>query len=438
MLPARLLSYDVHPRRHEVLPRYLGAADDAWLRDLLERFEFLAGKPRSEVQRALAAPLAGRPDPKRVAMATHVLTRACGWEPPPGSPAPQVVRSSVFLHGAREPDRPRALALAAAELRLAPRETMTRLFADLPSHRTLRPVDPDLNVRRLALETNLALAQGLLRTALHVTVRAHGGARRLVRQAILTGLICTVHPEDAAEQESFRLEVSGPYALFRRTTVYGRALAQLVPLLPWCDRYDLRAQCELEGARRRFRIQRGDPLPAAPEPRRYDSKLEERFARDFTRLDPGGTWRLVREPQPVPAEGTLIFPDFALVHRHDPARSWLLEIVGFWTADYLSEKLRRLEAAGLERLVICIDQDRACDSLELPASSLVVPFRRRVPAAEVLRRITQETLGGAARRGRALASAGSSSPLGPGGHQDQPLQSRGGASGQQPPHQGDS
>ena len=85
----------------------------------------------------------------------------------------------------------------------------------------------------------------------------------------------------------------------------------------------------LEGQRLALELRPGDPIFPAVEPRRYDSRLEERFARDFRRLAP--EWDVVREPEPVPVGSTLIFPDFALQHRTDAARRWLLEIVGFWT-----------------------------------------------------------------------------------------------------------
>jgi len=85
----------------------------------------------------------------------------------------------------------------------------------------------------------------------------------------------------------------------------------------------------------------------------YDSKLEERFARDFRRVAPD--WDLIREPEAVQAGDTLIFPDFALRHRGD-GRRWLVEIVGFWTRDYLERKLALLRVAGLRDLVLCIDE----------------------------------------------------------------------------------
>ena len=384
MLPARLLSYRVS-RTGNVLPRYLGSNDEPWLRALLERFEFLVGESRKGVQRALRDPLPGDPGRERVAMARHVLSSECGWERPPQDPSPRDVRAVVFGGGAREPDRHLALEHAGRELALTPSEIMTRLFADLPANRRLGTVPSELSPYELALTTNLALVQGILRNALRVSVRAQGGARRLVRQALVGGLICTAHSEGP---DAYRLNISGPYSLFRRTRIYGRVLAQLVPLLTWCDRYSLTAVCALEGEERTLSLRHGDPIRSAREPRRYDSKLEERFARDFSRLQ-ARTWRLVREPKPVAAGGTLIFPDFGLVHTFDPGQSWLLEIVGFWTPDYLSRKCARLQAAGIDRLLICVDEDRACDRADFPPGAKVIFFRRRIPAKQVLHAVTE-------------------------------------------------
>ena len=92
--------------------------------------------------------------------------------------------------------------------------------------------------------------------------------------------------------------------------------------------------------------------------------LEERFARDFTRAAP--EWELLREPEPVPVDGTLIFPDFALIHRGDPDRRWLLEIIGFWTSDYVEQKLGRLCRAGIGNLLLCIDASLNCGESHLP------------------------------------------------------------------------
>ena len=117
----------------------------------------------------------------------------------------------------------------------------------------------------------------------------------------------------------------------------------------------------------------------------YDSKLEEGFARAFRRIAPD--WDVVREPEPVDAGTSLVFPDFALQHRLDRKRRWLLEIVGFWTPDYLARKLALYRTAGLSNLILCIDDARQCSEGDLPAGTPVLRFRRRVDARAVLRLI---------------------------------------------------
>ena len=181
------------------------------------------------------------------------------------------------------------------------------------------------------------------------------------------------------------LELSGPFALFRRTLVYGRALGEIVPLLAWCRRLRLRADCILRERRLTLQLGSGDPIFPAAEPRPYDSRLEERFAREFRRAAPD--WDLVREPEAVDAGGVLVFPDFALQHRLDASRRWLLEIAGFWTPDHVARKLARYREARLSNLILCIDEERNCTEGDLPAGALVIRFRRRVDPAAVLQLI---------------------------------------------------
>jgi uncharacterized protein len=218
-----------------------------------------------------------------------------------------------------------------------------------------------------------------------VRIAAEGNTRALVRLAKLRGLICTVH--DTAAGGPPLLELSGPLSIFRRTLLYGRALSELVPLLAWCERFHLDATCSVRGHAATFGLATGAPVFPGKEPRRFDSRLEERFARDFGRLAPD--WDLTREPEPVRAAGVLIFPDFLLRHRRHPDRRFLLEIVGFWTREYLEHKLHTLRSAGLRNLIICIDEERNCGEAELPLGASIVRYRRKIDPAAVLAAIDE-------------------------------------------------
>ena len=61
-----------------------------------------------------------------------------------------------------------------------------------------------------------------------------------------------------------------------------------------------------------------------------------------------------------------------------------MEIVGFWTPEYLANKLDRLRRARVSNLVLCIDAERNLGDGDLPAGAPVVRYRGRVDAARVL------------------------------------------------------
>jgi predicted nuclease of restriction endonuclease-like RecB superfamily len=379
LLPDALLNYSVVG--NTIVPHFLGEHDHPWLRVLLEEHERFVGRPQRELDARLREPLPCESPPRKLKQATHVLARLRQSQRKAAVP-PRRARALVFGEAARIPDRSEAvLGRVAASLGVSTGELQDSLFADLPGNRLVTAPAPSLSPGELALRTNLALAQALLFHATSVRIEADGNARSLVRHAKWRGLICSVaersSPADAV------LELSGPFALFRHTRLYGRALGEIVPLLAWCRRFRLRAESMPRGRPLMLQLATGDPIFPSVEPRRYDSRLEERFARDFRRL--ATDWDVLREPEPVTASGTLIFPDFRLQHRQEPARRWLLEVVGFWTPDYVARKLALYRSARLSNLILCIDEERNCAAEDLPLGARVVRFRRRVDPAAVLR-----------------------------------------------------
>ena len=364
-----------------VVPRFLGEHDHPWLRSLLDERERFVGRLQRQLDARLREPLPREGLPGKKTLAIHVLGRLSPSQHDAVVP-PRQARALVFGEAARTPGPARrVLARVADSLGVTTERLEASLFADLPGERLVAGLTLPLSPGELALRANLALAQALLARATAVTIEAEGNARALVRHAKLRGLICTVAGRAPGADAS--LDVSGPLALFHRTLLYGRALGHLVPLLAWCQRFRLRAACALEGRHLDLHLQTGDPIFPAAEPRQYDSRIEERFARDFQRLAPD--WDVLREPEPLAAGSALVFPDFALQHRHVPSRRWLLEIVGFWTPEYLTRKLALYRAARVPNLILCIDEERACADGDLPAGARVVRFRRRVDAAAVRR-----------------------------------------------------
>jgi predicted nuclease of restriction endonuclease-like RecB superfamily len=296
------------------------------------------------------------------------------------------LRSSLFRAAAASCD-PRQIVLerAAAEHSTTVGALESALFADLRSERRIAALSDDYSPSRLAVEINSALVAGLLARATQVRIRAWGNTHALVRQARLGGLICLVsHRGTLEDSAGVVLDISGPFALFRHTAVYGRALSALVPRLSSCNGFELVASCALTRGDRLSTVvvRSGDPIAADRELVRFDSRAEARFATDFSRAAPD--WDLTGEPSPLPAAGSVVFPDFELVHRRDPERRWWLEVMGFWTRNHLEQRLEQLRTAKIDRLIICVDEKNRCDGERAPEHAQLLCYRRRIDPAAVL------------------------------------------------------
>lgn len=382
-----LLPDDLLPLRitdGQAIVGYLGDGDQAWVRALLDELERHAGRPERELRARLAEPLP-LPSPyqqRRVAAA--VLARA--WRSMVRAAVPpREARRAVFDEMAASGSPPsEVLARVAQRLGVPAAALAAALFADLPGERIVVSPEAIFGPSEAIRRVNLTMAQAMLFRATSVRVRAEGGVRALVRLARLRGLICTVSVPPGEGPP--RLEVSGPYALFRRTLLYGRALAAIVPALVACGRFSLNATCVVRGQALDFTLASGDPVSAPEQGRPFDSQLEERFARDFRRAAPD--WDVIREPEPLRAGASLIFPDFLLRHRRAPGRAFLVEIVGFWTREYLEKKLAALRRTNVENLIICIDEERGCSEGDLPLGARIVRFKRRIDPLAVLALVT--------------------------------------------------
>jgi len=381
LLSADLLSYSVAGTL--AVPHYLGEHDHPWMRALLDEHERFIGRPRRELEARLRDPLPCESPPQKLRLAIQVLGKLRPRERKSAVP-PRLARVHVFGEAARTSAPPETVwTTVAASLGVSREDLQESLFGDLPGERLVAAPAQPLSAVELALRCNLAMVQGMLFRATVVRIEIEGNTRVLVSHAKWRGLICTLAGRSGSD--SATVELSGPFALFRNTRLYGRALGELVPLLAWCPRFRLRADCVFHDRRLTLQLGTGDPIFPSSAPRRYDSLLEERFAREFRRLAPA--WDVIREPEPIAATGTLIFPDFAVQHRSNPTRRWLVEIVGFWTPDYVKRKLALYRSARLSNLILCIDEGRNCAEEDLPTGVSVVRYRRRLDAAAVLRLI---------------------------------------------------
>lgn len=386
-----------------VRPAYLTEADYPWLGRLIEEIKRLEGKRRRVLVQRLAEPMPFVAPRAKLAAAVLYLSSVIE-ELPVGEPKPAELRAAIFAAAAELRSRHRDIMAPSMLARLSlnavfagtalkrPQDCDVKqlvenyLYADIPSERMIAGLPAGLSSASLAVHANSMMVARQLRRAHSVTIELWGESRRVIRQAKLRGLICVVSPTD----RGVCLLISGPMAVIRRTTYYGRALAELVPFLVWCAKFRMMATCVGQSDFYHLRIESGDPLLAAPSQPSFDSQLEHQFARAFEKLT--SDWDLVREPEPMAVPGRdgkmrLVFPDFAVVQRTNPANRWFIEIVGFWTVSYLAAKLDGLRGVASNKMILCVDERLACESGELGAFPAVVRFKRQVPVAEILRMI---------------------------------------------------
>jgi predicted nuclease of restriction endonuclease-like RecB superfamily len=378
LLPESAIPFRIVDGR--VLPAFLDARDLPWLRVLMNEVDRFCGTPVRELLDRLRAPLPCAAPAFKLRAAKSVLLRL--WKSElRAEVAPDRLREAVFVAAGSGSPRRDALETAARSLQVDPVAVERLLFADLPGEKLVSAPAKAPSPEDLALRINSFIARSLLFHARRVRIKAEGAIRPLVRQAKLHGLLCSVTYSEHDERGAI-LELSGPFTVFRHTLLYGRALGELLQFLPHVAHYRLRADCVLRGQEAVLELESGDPIFPFDPPHPFDSQLEARFARDFARAAPD--WDLVREPEPISAAGTLIFPDFRIRHRLRPELSFLIEIAGFWSPDYLRRKLARLREAGRSDLILCIDEDRACGDDELPTAGKIVRFRRRIDPQAVL------------------------------------------------------
>jgi uncharacterized protein len=363
----------------------------------------LEGKPRATIVQALRRQERRVRDAARLAGIGKTLLDLCDFAPPAGAAEAPEVRAMVFRErGQRWPpvpgDHDVPYAATAAALGLETDDVRRLLYADAPDARVLRRA-PRVDGRALLARYNVELARGVLLDAERLTVTARGGWRGIFRALKAARLMYVVRRAG----RSYQAEITGPAAAFIvRPARYGARLARVIPALMRAPGWRFDAEIRTsDGSVARFRA-RGSPRATGRRARvgesarrpRYDSAWERSLASElrkrFGREERSG-WTLSRETSPVTAGDELFLPDFTL--RHADGREALIELVGFWTPEYLEAKARKIVAAGLDNLILVIyrglgvgDSRAALDALTASVGAdRVVWFAKQPRAGEVVK-----------------------------------------------------
>ncbi|MFN9861080.1 MAG: DUF790 family protein, partial [Pseudanabaena sp.] len=157
----------------------------------------------------------------------------------------------------------------------------------------------------------------------------------------------------------FTITVDGATSLFGTSTRYGLAIAKLLPALIHVTKWSLQATLiekdpySKQKRKSLFTLDSNCGLVSHyPAGKMYDSALEASFAEKWADLKT--EWKLEREVDLIPIPGSVMIPDFRLVHPD--GRSYLLEIVGYWRPEYLRKKFSQVKQANYENLILAISE----------------------------------------------------------------------------------
>lgn len=260
----------------------------------------------------------------------------------------EVFKASAAAGYALTPeDRERVFQAAATKLRMDVAE-VKRLFSKAYEENRAILQPPDLTPGDLLRLYNLSLIQTLLFKSLWVKAKLPNDpplVKTLVRA--VKGLRLMYTAEEAGDQLAFHFD--GPASALRQTERYGTRLAKLVPYIVAASNWSLEAEVKLGDRTYHFResSQTAPPLasrpPAADE---FDSYVEQEFYRQVSRVCP-----VEREPEVLVVEGRVYIPDFKIGDLY-------IEVVGFWTPDYLRRKYEKVVKVG-KPLLVLVDEELA-------------------------------------------------------------------------------
>lgn len=233
------------------------------------------------------------------------------------------------------------------------------LYADLQENRILVAFEPP-TAAALLHRYNLSQVQGVFYRASQISLNAHRndpGEYKLMFRYLKLFRLMTYIEGDA--DHGFTIAIDGPTSLFKPSTRYGIDIAKLIPAILHVTRWSLTATLQMRDhysnttRQQHFTLSSDCGLVSHyPPGQPYDSLIESAFADRWSQLNT--PWRLEREVDLIPVPGSVMIPDFRLVHPD--GRTCLLEIVGYWRPEYLRKKFFQVQQSGRSDLILAISE----------------------------------------------------------------------------------
>ncbi|MEM2637137.1 MAG: DUF790 family protein [Candidatus Korarchaeota archaeon] len=273
--------------------------------------------------------------------------------------SPKIARDFAFARGPALSleKRKKIIEEGAKEFNISPDEFEQALWADFPDEKILTEVE-DISPRQLLEEYNLGVLEAILLHATDVTVYSDNTIN-IVSVAKMHGLMY-----DAVQHgNKIILVLYGPFSTVRLTKKYGILFAKLVPYIIAGNEWKISANILKDQSKKKlFKFELSSSnKPLLPTIKlsvpTFDSEQERKFVNAFSGIDI--PWKLERYHKPILVGNILVFPDFRFFREESEV---FVELVGFWTPNYLKKKLNVV--GKRDDLIFVVDKKLTCEKFE--------------------------------------------------------------------------
>ncbi|MBN2315253.1 MAG: DUF790 family protein [Sedimentisphaerales bacterium] len=270
-------------------------------------------------------------------------------------------------------------------------EIESNLYVDVLSFQRLERFEGYPNAPALLSRYNVAQLQACLYRAERMVVMATDDLKTILRYAKLAKLL---HEIVRLGPSKYRITFSGPASVLHQTRRYGVNFAKFLPALLACKGWRMTATLKTPwNMTARLNLTDSDGfISHLPPPDEFDSSLEESFAAKFGSERNG--WRLIREGEIFHDHQETFVPDFTF--RHEDSTQAFLEIVGFWTPEYLAHKRQKLQKFRHWKILMAVPEKSLREGVHIGENVLVyktaLKLEPLLEALEKLRAINKITI----------------------------------------------
>jgi len=369
---------------------------------IIDSFQNCVGQTQGELDKQLVELEGDSPDYRLIRGLAHILRNSFSTFEIVSPLEPFALRQKVFAEATK--------AIAIPDRRIDTLDTISHvlsdelnrpvsrveieagLYADLQENRILTDFEAPVS-ESLLHRYNLSQVQGIFYRASNVVINAHrndpGEYKLLFRYIKLFQLMAYIEGD---ADTGFTLTMDGPASLFKASTRYGLALAKMIPALLHVTKWSLQATLQnrdrysgnMRTGKFALTSDRCGLVSHYPPGKPYDSMLEASFAKSWDRAKT--EWRLEREVDLIPLPGSVMIPDFRLVHPD--GREYLLEIVGYWRPEYLQKKFYQVRNGDTDNLILAVSERLNLEKAGVKFTDLpnkLIWFKNKLDAKAILK-----------------------------------------------------